>query len=432
MSPSAISGGVAWEALDSRGNPTVGCELRLRSGFSGSAIVPAGASTGRFEACELRDGGRRFGGRGVRQAVANVNSVLLPALIGRAPADQASLDEALCELDGTPNLDRLGANAVLGVSLAWAIAQAAEQRMELYEWAADGTEILLPLPMVSIVSGGAHAGGALDLQDVLAVPLRASSFTEAIEHIWRVRSSAFAIAAERGLPAALVADEGGLGVPLPSNRAALELMNSAIERAGLLPGTDIGIAIDLAANQLEVEGGYRLGIEECVLDAEALVAELAEWCAAFPIVSVEDPLHDSDWRGWTHASERLDGIQLVGDDLFATNLHRLADGVARNVANAILIKPNQAGTLSRAFAVSRAAQADGYATVLSARSGDTEDSWLADLAVGWAVGQIKVGSLARSERTAKWNRLLHIEALEESVRYAGAAPLKIPENKELP
>ena len=432
MGSSAVAGGVAWEALDSRGNPTVACELELRSGARAHAVVPSGASTGRWEALELRDGGTRYSGRGVRRAVENVSTVLLPALRGETFESQAELDQRLCEVDGTDRLERLGANAVLAVSLAWALAQASDQRLEPYQWCAGDGELLLPLPMISILSGGAHAGRALDIQDVLAVPLTGSTFAEAIEIAWRVRAAAFAIAADAALPAALVADEGGLGVPLGSNRAALELLTAAIERAGLVPGTDVGIAVDVAASQLEVAlGRYRFETEERTLDVEALVAEVAAWCVDFPVISIEDPLGDEDWEGWHLASRVLGSVQLLADDLFVTAAARLADGAARGVANAVLVKPNQAGTLSRAAAVVAAAREHGYATVLSARSGDSEDSWLADFAVGWRTGQIKVGSLARSERTAKWNRLLQIEAREPAARYAGASALQTRSAKEL-
>jgi len=422
VSAGGIAEALAWEALDSRGSPTVACEVTLVSGARGLATVPSGASTGRHEALELRDGGERYGGRGATRAVENVNRVIGPSVAGADAGDQAALDGMLRELDGSPGLGRLGANAVLAVSVATARAAAAHHGSELYEWLGDGSQPLLPLPMVSILSGGAHAGGAVDLQDFLAVPLGATSFAEAIEQAWLVRRAAFALAAERGLPAALVADEGGLGVPLPSNRAALELLAEAIERAGV---EAMGIAIDVAATQLEDRGGYRLGVEDRRLDATELVAEIAGWCDAFPIVSVEDPLGEDDWEGWRLATRRLGGrVQLLGDDLFVTDLGRLGDGIAAGVANAVLVKPNQTGTLSDARAVIEHAGAAGYRTVVSARSGDTEDPWLADLAVGWRAGQIKVGSLARSERTAKWNRLLGIEARAGGrARFAGRSAL---------
>lgn len=424
MTESRISGGLAWQALDSRGTPTVACELRLESGASGRVVVPAGASKGRHEAVELRDGGHAFRGMGVTKAVANVNSVLIPAVAGSRPMSQAELDGQLCELDGSPNLARLGANAVLAVSLAWALASARDHGTELYRALAGGGEPLLPLPMVNIVSGGAHADRALDIQDVLAVPLTAGTFAAAIEHVARVRAAAVTLAASHGLQTSLVADEGGLGLGLATNRAALELVTGAIEAAGLVPGTDVGIAVDIAANQLESDGGYRLAIEDRQLTGDQLVDEIAGWCREFPIVSVEDPLSDQDWDGWVAATERLGHVQLIGDDFFATDPDRFRTGRDRKIANAVLIKPNQAGCLTRAAEVGELANAAGYARIVSARSGDTEDTWLADLAVGWGSGQIKVGSLTRSERTAKWNRLLEIEAREGGrIRYAGAAAL---------
>jgi enolase len=415
----------AWEALDSRGTPTVACEVRVRGGAHATATVPSGASTGSYEAHELRDGGSRYGGRGVRRAVQHVNEVLGPAVRGHDAADQAGLDARLRELDGTPNLSRLGANAVLAVSVATALAAAAAHDLPLYRWLAPDGEPLLPLPMINILSGGAHAGGAVDMQDFLAVPVGATSFAEAIEWVWRVRRATVAVAAARGLPVALVADEGGLGLPLPSNRAALDLLQEGIERSGLTPGEQIAIAIDVAATQLVTPGGYRLRAEGRELVAEQLIEELETWLAAAPIVSLEDPLGDDDWEGWAEASRRLGTrVQLLGDDLFVTDLSRLERGIAAGVGNAVLVKPNQIGTLSTAHAVVARAQSAGYATVVSARSGETEDAWLADLAVGWRAGQIKVGSLTRSERTAKWNRLLQIEAeAGDAATFAGRSAL---------
>jgi enolase len=421
-----IAGLLAWEALDSRGTPTVACEVRLAGGARGRAIVPSGASTGAHEAFERRDGGERYGGKGVRGAVAAANGELADAIAGLDANDGALLDRALAELDGTPSLERLGANAVLAVSIAAAQAAAAAGGLPLYLALAGDGEPLLPLPMVNVVSGGAHARGAgVDVQDFLVVPVGAASFAEAIEWAWRVRRATEAIARDRGHQASLVADEGGLGLPLPSNRAGLDLLVEGIERAGLVPGDDAAVAIDVAATQLVAGGGYRLGTEGRTLDAAALVDELEAWCDAHPVVSLEDPLSEDDWAGWTEATRRLGGrLQLLGDDLFVTDVGRLERGITERVANAVLVKPNQCGTLSRASACVALARDSGYATVVSARSGDTEDGWLADLAVGWRAGQIKVGSTTRSERTAKWNRLLQIEAeLGDRARYAGRAAL---------
>jgi enolase len=413
----------AWEALDSRGQPTVACELVLESGARGAAAVPSGASTGRHEAHELRDGGDRYGGRGVRAAVANVEGELAAAVKGLPAGSQAELDAALRAADGTENLSRLGANAVLAVSVAAALAEAAERGLPLCR--AAGDRPLIPLPMVNILSGGAHAGAAIDMQDFLAVPVGAGSFAQAIEWAARVRAAAAELVAERGLVAALVADEGGLGPALASNRDALELLSRAIERAGLEPGSEVAIAIDVAATQLvDPAGGYRLSVEQRTLAAAELADELAAWAGEHPIVSIEDPLGEDDWDGWAAAGPRLGHLQLLGDDLFATNPGRLRRGIDDGVANAVLVKPNQIGTLSDAREVVELAQAASYATVLSARSGETEDAWLADLAVAWRTGQIKVGSTMRSERTAKWNRLLQIEAeLGDAAEYAGRAAL---------
>ncbi len=424
MNPTAIAGLLAWEALDSRGTPTVACELRLEGGARAQAIVPAGASTGAHEAHERRDGGDRYGGKGVRDAVAAVNGEIARAIAGLDAEDGAALDRLLRELDGTSDLGRLGANAVLAVSVSAALAVADAEALPFFVLVAGSGGPLLPLPMVNVISGGAHARGAgLDVQDFLVVPVGASTFAEAIEWCWRVRRATEELARDRGHPASLVADEGGLGLLLRSNRAGLDLLVAGIERAGLEPGRQAAAAIDVAATQLKVESGYRLAGEGRTLDAGQLLDELESWCAAHPVVSIEDPLAEDDWEGWAEATRRLGArVQLLGDDLFVTKVDRLARGIAGGVANAILVKPNQCGTLSDAREAVELARASGYATVVSARSGDTEDSWLADLAVGWRAGQIKVGSTTRAERTAKWNRLLRIEAeLGASARFAGAS-----------
>ncbi len=424
MSATEITKVDAWEALDSRGNPTVGCVVTLAGGAEGQAIVPSGASTGTFEAHELRDGGDRYGGKGCTRAVDNVRSILGPAVIGMDAANQASVDEKLCGADASPQLETIGANAVLAVSIAAAIAAAEAHRVPLYEWCGDGAAPLLPMPMVNVLSGGAHAGGAIDVQDFLVVPVGAESFAEAIEWCWRTRRATAEVASEQGLPVALVADEGGLGLALDSNRGALELLARGMERAGLSIGDQVGIAIDVAATQLRDGAGYRLTAEDRKLDAAELVGELAAWCEAFPILSIEDPVADEDDAGWQLASEVLGKrVQLVGDDLFVTDQQRLARGIAARIANAVLVKPNQTGTITRASNVMELAKSAGYATVVSARSGETEEAWLADLAVGWRAGQIKVGSVMRSERTAKWNRILRIEATASGATFAGAVAL---------
>lgn len=429
VSDPRIDSVTAWEALDSRGTPTVACEITLRGGARGAAIVPSGASTGSHEAHELRDGGERFGGRGVRTAVSHVKGQLAAAVLGCDATDQTEVDRRLRAADGTADCSRLGANAVLSISLAAAVAAAHAADLPLHRSVADPRDPrsapLLPLPMVNIVSGGAHAGWSLDIQDVLAVPLGAGSFAQAIEWAWRVRRATADILEARGLPAALVADEGGLGPALQGNRDALELVARGIERSGLRPGEDVALAVDVAASELvDPNGDYRLRAERRTLSPAGLVAELQGWAADLPIVSLEDPLGEDDWSAWQTATGALGHLQLLGDDLFVTSEERLGWGVERNVANAVLVKPNQTGTLSEARAVVAQAHRAGYRTVLSARSGETEDSWLADLAVGWRTGQIKVGSTTRSERTAKWNRLLRIEAdLGDAAQFAGRAAL---------
>ena len=415
---------LAWEALDSRGTPTVGCAVRLEGGAEGEAIVPSGASTGTHEAHERRDGGERYGGKGVRGAVRALRDEIGPLLLGRDPADQQAIDTALRELDGTPDLHRLGANAVLAASVACALAAARAQGSPLWQLLAPDDPPLLPLPMVNVISGGAHAGRMIDVQDFLVVPVGASSFAEAVEWASRVRAATAEELRSHGHEVSLVADEGGLAAPLPSNRAALDALVAGIERSGLAPGSDAAIAVDVAATQLLAADGYALASEGRSLGAAELVEEMAAWSDEYPIVSIEDALGEDDGEGWGLVTGRLaDRIQLLGDDLFVTSPERLRAGIRAGIANAVLVKPNQVGTLSDARTVVRIAQEAGYATVLSARSGETEDAWLADLAVGWRTGQIKVGSTMRSERTAKWNRLLRIEAERPDAVFAGRAAL---------
>ncbi|AYY15573.1 phosphopyruvate hydratase [Actinobacteria bacterium YIM 96077] len=415
----------AWEALDSRGRPTVACCVTLSEGTQGVAAVPSGASTGRHEARELRDGDERYGGFGVRAAAGHVRGELAAAVVGRLAGDQRAVDDALRRADGTRHLERLGANAVLAVSVATARASAASHDQPL--WQVIGSDPLLPLPMVNIVSGGAHADGLIDIQDILAVPVGATSFAEAIEWAGRVRLGTARAAEELGIVASLVADEGGIAGRLPNNRAALELVARGVEASGLVLGEEIGLALDIAATQLlTADGRYRLETEDRTLDAVELVDEIAAWCAAFPLVSVEDLLGEDDWEGWRYASQQLRTIQVLGDDLFVTQLDRLDRGVEDGIANAVLVKVNQNGTLTGGLDVVTRARAAAYAPVISARSGETEDTWIADLAVGSRAGQIKVGSTTRSERTAKWNRLLQLEhqlAGSNAGRYAGPAAL---------
>jgi enolase len=410
----------AWQALDSRGTPTVGCAVRLADGAEGEALVPSGASTGAYEAHERRDGAAAWGGKGVRGAVEAVTSEIASALEGEDAGEQAVIDGLLRALDGTPDLSRLGANAVLAVSVACATATARSRGVPLWRLLAPEQPPLLPLPMVNVVSGGAHAGRMIDVQDFLVVPVGAGTFAEAIEWSALVRASTALALRERGHQVSLVADEGGLGAPLPTNRAALDLLLEGIERSGLQPGEDAAIAVDVAATQLVAPGGYALAREGRSLRAAELVEELAVWIDDYPIVSIEDALGEDDGEGWGLITHRLaERIQLVGDDLFVTSPERLARGIQEGIANAVLVKPNQVGTLTDAYRVVELARGAGYATVLSARSGETEDAWLADLAVGWRTGQIKVGSTTRSERTAKWNRLLRVEAEHPEAVFAG-------------
>lgn len=379
----------AWEALDSRGHPTVGCVVRLRGGASGEALVPTGASTGRYEVADLRDGGERYRGLGVRAAVARVTDELGPRLVG-VPVE---------EVDG---LLAGPSNVTLGISLAAAKAAAAHAGVPFWRHLAAGGPARLPCPMVNVFSGGRHAEGGGLVQDYLAVPLAAGSFAEAIEQVVRVRTrAAELVEAEHGrLWSRLVADEGGLALPGGDEEKPLRLLAAAIADTGL----PVGIAIDVAATQ--------------VPDPAALIDTLARWCTDYPIVSVEDPLGDTDWDGWRAVTARLAPRQVVGDDLFATDPARVATGAERGAANAVLVKPNQIGTLAGARRAVDAARAAGYRCIVSARSGDTEDDAIADLAVGWDAGQIKVGSTHRSERLAKYNRLLRLEALD-GLPYAG-------------
>jgi enolase len=428
VSSTRISSVRAFEALDSRGRPTVAARVELAGGATGRALAPSGASTGLGEAVELRDGGTRYGGFGTRRAVGNANGPLADALVGLDAAEQATVDSALREADGSDHLERLGANAVVAISIAAALATSAALAVPLYRLLGRDAPPLLPLPMVNIISGGAHASGGIDVQDLLCVPVGASSFAEAIEWAARVRAATAQLADDDGLGSRLVADEGGLGPAFGSTAAALELLLRGIEHSGLVPGDDVAIAIDVAATQLALpEGGYRLRNEGHELTTDQLIDMVAGWRKAFPIVSIEDPLADHDWDGWKVATDRLGAtVQVLGDDLLVTDPARLARAVEQGIANAVLVKPNQVGTLSEAGRVVQEARAAGYATVVSARSGDTEDDWLSDLAVGWRAGQIKVGSTMRSERTAKWNRLLEIEAFDRDASYAGGSVIVRP------
>ena len=428
MSGEAIAGIQARQILDSRGRPTLEASVLLAGGASGRASVPSGASTGRHEAVERRDGDpARYGGRSVQGAVAAVVQEIAPALRGAQAGDQAAIDRSLIELDGSVDKSRLGANAILAVSLACARATANARGVPLWR-ALGGEEIaLLPMPMVNMISGGAHASGGLDFQDLLAIPLGASSVAEALEMCVAVRDALGGQLLARGL-STLKGDEGGFAPSLPSHEAACSLLVESIAAAGFAPGADVALAWDVAANELydPDRNAYTLRAEGRVLDAAALVELLDELVQRYPIVSIEDPLAEDDWDGWRLATERLGGrIQLIGDDLFVTNPQRLARGIEQATANAVLVKMNQIGTLSETLAVVAQAKAAGYATIVSARSGETEDSALADLAVAAEAGQIKVGSVAQSERLAKYNRLLRLEDElgPDRSRFAGASAL---------
>ena len=419
----------ARQVLDSRGRPTVEVDVVLADGTEARASVPSGASTGAAEAHELRDGdAARYEGRGVGKAVANVNGEINAALRGMDAHDQQGIDAAMLALDGTRALTRLGANAVLGVSLAVCRAAAASAREPLYQRIATlaGTRSLsMPMPMVNILSGGMHAGGGMDVQDFLAIPASAGSIDEAIHMVARMRSAATAVMQQRGL-STLLADEGGLSPGFENGRLALQLMVEAAEHAGLQPGVDMVIAIDVAASSLKgPNGSYRLAREGRTVGSDEMIAMMESWVAEFPIVSIEDALDEEDWAGWRTLTARLgDKVRLVGDDLFTTSLARVQRGIAAETANGVLVKVNQNGTLSGTLAVIAAARAAGYAPVVSARSGETEDSFIADLAVGTAAGQIKIGSVRCSDRLAKYNQLLRIEE-QSGAAFAGMSAISL-------
>jgi enolase len=402
----------AREVLDSRGNPTVEVEVQCAGGAFGRAIAPSGASTGKHEAVELRDGDpARYGGNGVRRAVANVRDVLAPLLHGLDVTEQTRIDDLLCEADGTPNKSRLGANSLLGVSLACAHAAAASRGQLLWRYLDSEGVARMPLPMVNLISGGLHAGGNLDLQDFLLMPVGARSYSESLEMTVVVYRALSRVLIRHGFEGVLVGDEGGFGPRLQSNEQAIEMILQAIEAAGLKPGEQAGIALDVASTHFYQDGRYHLRIDGGrSLDADGMIALLERWVKQYPIRSIEDGLAEDDWDGWRTLTAALGGrVQLIGDDLFVTNPERLRRGIAEGVANCVLVKVNQIGTLTETLDVVRLARSAGYRAVISARSGETEDSTLADLAVATGAGQIKIGSVARSERLAKYNQLLRIE-----------------------
>jgi enolase len=401
----------AVEVLDSRGNPTVSAEVELADGSIAEASVPSGASTGTHEAVELRDGdATRYGGKGVLRAVRNVNELLAPALRGMDAQDQAAVDRRMMELDASPDKSRLGANAILAVSCAVARAAASGLRVPLWRHLAAGRAAALPVPMVNILSGGLHAGHNFEFQDFLVVPQGFVEYRDALEAVVAVHRAARRVLEERGYVLTGVADEGGWGPKLPGNEPALEILTEAIERAGFVPGDRMAIAIDVAATHFRRDGRYVLESEGRVLTSEDMIALLERWVLRYPVVSVEDGLAEDDWDGWRLLTAALGSrVQLIGDDLFATNLARLERGIECGAGNAVLVKMNQAGTLTETFAVVDRAREAGYRAVISARSGETEDSFLADLAIASGAGQIKVGSVRTSERLSKYNRLLKLE-----------------------
>jgi enolase len=411
----------AREILDSRGNPTLEAEVTLADGSFGRAMVPSGASTGAKEAVELRDGDRtRYGGKGVRNAVANVNGAIAQALAGFDAADQAALDKRLVDLDGTENKGRLGANALLGVSLANAHAVAVSKRVALWEHLAGDCAPVLPLPMMNIINGGAHADNNVDFQEFMVLPVGFGSFAESLRAGTEIFHALKSVLKGHGLSTA-VGDEGGFAPDLRSNVEALDTILEAIGKAGYRAGDDILLGLDVASSEFHDNGKYHLVGEGRRLSGEQFVDFLADWCTQYPIVSIEDGMAEDDWDGWKQLTERLGNqVQLVGDDLFVTNPRIFSEGIERGVGNAILVKVNQIGTLTETLEAIAMADAAGYAAVVSHRSGETEDTTIADIAVATTATQIKTGSLCRSDRVAKYNRLLRIEeALGEGARFAG-------------
>jgi enolase len=410
----------ARQILDSRGNPTVEVDVTLASGAFGRAAVPSGASTGEFEAAELRDGGDAWDGKGVTTAVANANGKLAQAVTGRDAADQEGLDRAMIDADGTPNKGRLGANAILGVSLATAKAAAAEAGQPLWRHLGGADANVLPVPMMNVLNGGAHADNKVDFQEFMVVPCGAPSFSEGLRTGTEVFHALERTLHDRGLSTA-VGDEGGFAPDLDSNEAALQMLISAIEAAGYAPGDDVAIAMDPATSELYDNGAYVLEHEGRTLMADELAAYWAEMADRYPILSIEDGMDEEDWAGWKALTDRIgDKVQLVGDDLFVTNTERLKRGIDQGVGNSILIKVNQIGTLTETLEAIKMAHDAGYTAVMSHRSGETEDTTIADLAVATGCGQIKTGAPSRSDRVAKYNQLLRIEeALGAAASYPG-------------
>jgi len=420
---SSIEAVFAREILDSRGNPTVEVEVLLDDGTEARAAVPSGASTGQFEAVELRDGGKRYGGKGVEKAVRSVNEIIddvEQGLIGYQASDQRVIDQKLIELDGTPDKSKLGANAILGVSLAVAKAAAESADLPLFQYVGGPNAHLLPVPMMNILNGGAHADTNVDIQEFMIAPIGAPTFREALRWGAEVYHALKSVLKGRGLATGL-GDEGGFAPELPSNRDALDLIMEAIRQAGFTPGSDVALALDVAASEFCSDGVY--AFEGGKRSAEEMTAYYSELADAYPLLSIEDPLDEEDWDGWKALTDTLGGkLQLVGDDLFVTNPERLGRGIKAGVANALLVKVNQIGTLTETLDAVALAHTNGYRCMMSHRSGETEDTTIADLAVATNCGQIKTGAPARSDRVAKYNQLLRIEELlGDAARYAGAA-----------
>lgn len=408
----------AREILDSRGNPTVEAEVVLDDGAHGRAGVPSGASTGEHEAHELRDGGTRYLGKGVLQAVENVNEVIADELAGQVADDQRLIDAVMLQLDGTENKSKLGANAILGVSMAVAKAAADSAALPLYRYIGGPNAHVLPVPMMNILNGGAHADSGVDVQEFMIAPLSATSFAEALQQGAEVYHALKAVLKERGLSTGL-GDEGGFAPSVESTRAALDVIVDAIKKAGYQPGKDVALALDVASSEFYDNGSYKF--EGSELSGEEMAQVYAELIDEYPIVSIEDPLDENDWDGYVNLTREIgDKVQIVGDDFFVTNPQRLREGIDKGAANALLVKVNQIGTLTETFDAVELAHRNGYRTMMSHRSGETEDTTIADLAVALSCGQIKTGAPARSERVAKYNRLLRIEEeLDAAARYAG-------------
>ena len=416
---------MAREVLDSRGNPTVEAEVHLDSGLQGRAIVPSGASTGTHEALELRDGGSRYLGKGVQQAVKNVNEALGPAVVGLDASEQAAIDAALMATDGTPNKGNLGGNAILAISLAAARAAAAELNIPLYRYLGGSNAKTLPVPMMNVINGGAHADNSVDFQEFMVMPVGAPSFREALRYGAETFHSLKKVLSKKGYNTN-VGDEGGFAPDLKSNEEALSVLLEAIEKAGYEPGKDIAIALDPAVTELFKDGKYHLESEGRVLSTGEMVDFWADWASRYPIVSIEDGLAEDDWDGWAQLTAKIgDRVQLVGDDLFVTNPERLQRGIDTKVGNAILVKVNQIGSLTESMDAIELAKRHHYGTIISHRSGESEDSFIADLAVATNAGQIKTGSASRSDRIAKYNQLLRIEdSLDDRAVFPGRKALR--------